>query len=85
MNPLLQAHSDKELVRCKGLFGFLEDEESFLTYIKNHTQALTSTQTQLFANAREEKQTYDVECFKFKFDMLKQWKVPMKQKEPKND
>ena len=85
MHPLLQAHSDKELVRCKGLLSFLEDEETFLTYIKNHTQALTSTQTQLFANARDEKQTYDIECFKFKSEMLRQWKVPMKQKEPKND
>ena len=68
-----------------GLLRFLEDDEYFLTYIKNHTQALTSVQTQLFESAAAQKRTYDEECFKFKCELLKQWNIPVQQKEPKGE
>lgn len=31
-----------EFTKCNGLFRYMENEDKFLTYVKNHTQALTS-------------------------------------------
>ena len=81
----LEQNEEHELTECIGLMRLLEDEESFLTYIKNHTQALTSFQIQLYCAAQQKKEAFDSDCFKFKSEMLESWGVPLQQLSAKFD
>ena len=81
----LEAEGKDEFTKCIGLFRYMENEDKFLTYIKNHAQALTSLQTQLFAAAQYRKESLDADCFKFKTENLKAWGLPIKQKNEKYD
>ena len=81
----LEANKEDELTKCMGIMQFLEDEETFLTYIKNHTQALTSIQIQLYGAAHSKMRSNEADCFKFKHEMLRTWGVPIYQNEARFD
>ena len=38
----LETKDKDEITKCNGLFRYMENEDKFLTYIKNHTQSLVS-------------------------------------------